>query len=366
MRHTPILRSLTTCGLAIFLVVMMQQGVMAQWGKATVTSSAPHQTESPAYTRFITIMVDTGPMLTPNLTSLYQSQWLSVPLNLTTTFTLILPDDSTDIEANVINGAYTQTGRVITLTLNAGITTFGWQYRTAQNITRQGKQYRVTQRASDNLFPFQYQGVLSFSAPYQYVGTLEYMPTTQSITQARWDLPSDYIPEIYTAPHRLLLTTWLADPRITERPDLEVLSHSLQVETQSAQSVAHIVASVRNRGTYTTGAPAYLNLYDRLTPAAAPVGPLDLEGGWCGTPSRLSCYSTTTFTNPLNIVGPNQTVSLAADYVFTRTGRHQFYLLIDAFGSEVGLNLESNETNNLVWLGEALRPFKVFLPMTRK
>jgi hypothetical protein len=216
------------------------------------------------------------------------------------------------------------------------------------------------------LFPFQFQGIVSYSAPYQYVATLEHLPTDQSAGEVSWSLPSDYFPEIYTASHRMLLTTWLADPRIPEKPDLNIISHTFQVDTQPQQSVVHVTATVNNSGNYTTGAPAYLNLYDRLSPSGPPTDPLDFEGGWCGTPERHSCPSTATFTNPLEVVEPNQAFTLTASYVFTRLGRHQFYLLVDAFGSDSGLNQEINEANNLVWLGEALRPFKVFLPLARK
>jgi hypothetical protein len=110
--------------------------------------------------------------------------------------------------------------------------------------------------------------------------------------------------------------------------------------------------------------PVYLNLYDRIAPAPVPTSPLDLADGWCGEGVLPACPDLASFTNPVTI-GPAGLITLNASFPLTRSGLHQFYLQLDAFGGLLGLNAESNEDNNLIWLGNA-RLAWLYLPIIRR
>ena len=81
--------------------------------------------------------------------------------------------------------------------------------------------------------------------------------------------------------YRFNASSWLADSRL-DWPDLTVTSATLTIDQALPVPAALVTVTVLNSGTLATGAPVYLNLYDRLAPAPVPTGPLDLTDGWCG------------------------------------------------------------------------------------
>ena len=71
-------------------------------------------------------------------------------------------------------------------------------------------------------------------------------------------------------------------------------------------------ASIQNNGGITAGAPAFVNLYDRLAPSVLPTGPLDLAGGWwCALDPVTQCGDSAS--NRLPAVPPYATVDFTAE-----------------------------------------------------
>jgi hypothetical protein len=154
------------------------------------------------------------------------------------------------------------------------------------------------------------------------------------------------------------------------RPDLKIIDKALTVKIHPGATQAHVTAKIQNGGTSATGAPAYINIYDRKTPSVPPAGPLDLAGGWCDVslleqPICPVFNSTLGITNVLRIIGPGQTITLAADLTLTQSGLRDVWIQVDAFGGPNGLNLEFNETNNVQYVDQVPN-FHIYLPLIVK
>lgn len=361
--RTALLRLLLVSAAVILPLVLIGRAVTAH-NPSPAHPLPAAQTDDPAFDRYLTVTIESGDLLTPALSSRWVHAIYSVPIPAQASFPILVPPDSTEITATVDNGEFSIVDATIQFTLYQGVSSYGWSYRTAQAVTRQGNQYNIAQRATNNLYPFHYDSTIVFSAPLEYVGTLGRAPTTVTSDTIHWSIDSDYFPEIYTVPHRLQLTTYLVDPRLAQ-PDLSFTSHALQLEAAGASFIAHLTATLYNGGSMAAGAPTYLNVYDRLSTTTVPTGPLDLEAGWCSGAPYYTCPSTAAFPNPVAQIEAGQSLTLTADYIFTATGLHHFYLQADVFGGPIGLNAESDETNNLIDLGE-VRTARLFLPLIHR
>jgi hypothetical protein len=311
----------------------------------------------------VTVTVESGDPLTPALASFWQAAWISFPVSASgIQFGISLPSDATDVTATVTCGTYDIVGDTIQFTLTESTAChFGYDLRTNQRVLRQGNQYRIDQVAGNNVF-FLYITTIVFTAPYEFVGFIGPTPMTVASHMLHWE---QVVPENEPPFHRFRSSIWLADPRVT-RPDLQIIAAGLQLDSSSIISSAQVTAVIYNSSTMESGAPTHINLYDRLAPSSPPTGPLDLDGGWCGLSTTPACPSTATFTNPVPIIAAGETMTLTTNYTFAQCGPRNLYLQIDVFGGEAGLNLEANEANNQITLGQVYIPCVIRLPLFRK
>jgi hypothetical protein len=160
---------------------------------------------------------------------------------------------------------------------------------------------------------------------------------------------------------------WLVDPRLAQ-PDLKITGGSVYARPGASQ--VYVTATIQNGGAITTGAPAYINIYNRRAPSSPPGDPLDLAGGWCSLdqlarPDCPSFNSTVGITNVLRVIGPGKIITLAADLTPTQSGRLDIYMQVDIFGGPEGLNAESDEANNWRNLGQ-VSVYHIDLPLIVK
>jgi hypothetical protein len=274
-----------------------------------------------------------------------------------------LPSDATDVTATVNCGTYDIVSGTIQFTLTESLCHFGYDFRTNERVTRQGNQYSISQVAGSNA-SFLYITTIVFTAPYEFVGFIGPTPLTVTSSMLHWE---QVVPENEPPFHRFRSAIWLADdPHVITRPDLQIVTAGLELDASSIISSAHVTAVIYNSSTMDSGAPTHINLYDRLAPSTPPTGPLDLAGGWCGLDTTPACPSTASFTNPVPIIAAGETMTLTTDYTFARCGPRDLYLQIDVFGGEAGLNLEADEANNQVPLGQIYVPCLIRTPLIRK
>lgn len=358
-----ITRSLLVIALAALALVFLYHGAQAQLRGGLSLPLQPADEPAPAFTRMVTVAIESGDPLTPALTSFWQAAWISFPVSAGgISFPIPLPSDATDVTATVTCGTYDIVGNTVQFTLTESIAChFGYELRTDQRVTRQGNQYRIDQVAGNDTF-VRYIATIVFTAPYQFVGFIGPTPMTITSDMLHWE---QVMPENEPPFHRFRSSIWLADPRVT-RPDLQIITASLELDASSIISSAQVTAVIYNSSTMESGAPTHINLYDRLAPSSPPTGPLDLDGGWCGLGTTPACPSTASFTNPVPIIAAGETMTLTTDYTFAQCGPRDLYLQIDVFGGEAGLNLEADETNNQIALGQVFIPCLIHLPLIRK
>ena len=325
-------------------------------GPDSVQSTADY-----SLTRIVTITVytTTAPTI-PGLTSRWQIDMVSQQF---LRGAVSLPSDASAITVTLVNGAYSidYSKPAIVITDSQGVY---YEYRTGQQAQRFGNQILISQIFKYNR-ALHYVETVIFTDPYEYVGYSGYAPTQVNAGQLHWD---ESYPE--NTDHQFSAEAWLVDPA-EPRPDLEIVT-----ATVVDQRFNHIdvTAIIHNRGGITAGAPAFVNLYDRLAPSVAPTGPLDLAGGWCTLDPVTMCDGS--INNRLPAVAPDQTVNFTAGYNLSPTkGWHDIYLFVDALGAAgalgrsdgVGLNYESAEGNNSIWVGTVFwyKGF-VFLPLVRR
>ncbi len=169
--------------------------------------------------------------------------------------------------------------------------------------------------------------------------------------------------------HQFEAAAWLVDPA-APRPDLEIVTASI---LDRRLNHIYVRADIHNNGGITAGAPAFVNLYDRLAPSVPPTGPLDLAGGWCTLDPVTRCGGSAS--NRLPAIPPDQTVNFTAEFDLSPIyGQHDIYLFVDALGvvdalgnlgnnEDLGLNYESAEGNNSRLAGSLFYRSFVFLPL---
>lgn len=343
-------------------------------GQAQSPSSYP-DSDGPArphidwlpFTRTVTITIEAGPVLTPALSSTWQTAITDFSTsNDWDQVSFPLPADATAVAALVTGGTYQIFSDRIDFSFTEPVVDFSWAYRTSQRALLQGNQYQLDQYASINHDrPFFYNSTVFFTAPYQYAGQIGPTPVTTSST-LHWQ---EFVPlNASDGRHVFSSVMWLVDPRLIQ-PDLKIVDSSVTMNT--AAGTARVAARIQNGGTITTGAPVYLNLYNRQAPSLQPTDPLDLVDGWCALdslsqPDCPAFNSTLGLTNVLSVIGPLQVITLTADLTITQRGWRDLWLQVDAFGSSTGLNRESNEINNLAYVGQVLYPYRVYLPLVIK
>lgn len=367
-----IIRHLAVVALTLLALLAIRHNSAAQISSSQIGNAGiprPQANWLP-FTRTVTITIEAGPVLTPALSSYWQTSF--------TDFSSIdgwdhqsftLPSDATEITATVTGGTYQIVGNTVTFNLTDPVCDFAWSYRTNQKVLRQGNQYQVDQYASTNQDrPFVYFSTIFFTSPYQYVSQIGPAPKAVTNSSVHWEesIPLNAPPDS----HIFSSSIWLADSRLT-RPDLKIIATGLTVNTHPGASQAHVTAAIQNGGTIATGAPVYINIYNRKTPSIPPAGPLDLAGGWCSfnlleRPDCPTFNSTLGITNTLKIIGPGQVINLAADLTLTKPGRWDLWIQVDIFGGPNGLNLESEEANNWKYVGRVDNPYATFLPLIVK
>ena len=331
---------------------------------AVQSSSQPDRMAEPpvrpsyAYTRIVTITVGSSTVpLTPGLTSRWQFE--TIDQIIIGTYEIPLPSDAYEISVALpANMYYIDPGP--TLVITGPQPQLYYEYRTDQRALRFGNQILITQTASNNQ-EYRYLATLTFTGPYQYIGTSGFAPTATTASTVYWDV----VPELGAdGRYRFNASTWLLDPRLPTligRPDLEIITATLL----NQQNHVYVTADIRNNGPMTAWAPAYINLYDRIAPTVPPTGPLDLTDGWCKPAPLSSCGGGDN--NPLPAVPPGQTVIFTAEYDLSAIiGQHDIYLLVDALGGSQGLNVESSEPNNVILVGSVRRGIPVFLPLIQR
>ncbi len=302
-------------------------------------------------TRIVTVTIGSSSVpLTPGLNSRWQ---IAIFSQLPLPGTFRLPSDASDITVTLVNGEYSidYSGPTIYITNSQGMY---YEYRTDQQALRFGNQILISQTYRFNR-PLHYVGTVVFTDPYQYVGVAGYVPTQINATQLHWD-------ESFTETqlNTFEAATWLVHPALAQ-PDLEIITATLV----NQMNYVYVAATIRNGGFMTAGAPAYLNLYDRLAPSVLPTGSLDLKDGWCSLLPFSLCGGGAL--NPLPAILPGQAVIFTTEIELTATGRHDIYLFVDALGSSQGLNVESVEDNNLRLVGSTLKwETFVFLPVIKR
>lgn len=354
---------MTALLLAISALIGLTASVQAAARQAAPADRPALADPIPTFLRIVTVTIE--PSADP-LTTAYTSYWETESFSqVLGTYVIPLPPDATDVDVRLSQGSYvliTDTN-AITVQITGEQPWFYFAYRTRLRALRTGHQVLIQQSASNNL-PYRYQGTVIFSAPQQYVGTLGILPQAVDNQQARWDIIPPRVeiqPGIFR--YRFNSSSRLADTRL-DWPDLSIVSTTLSIDRAPLIPEALVTVTLFNSSTLTTSTPVYLNVYDRIAPAPAPSGPLDLAGGWCGEDVLPDCPAAGSFTNPVTL-GPAQLITLNARLPLTRSGQHEFHVQIDAFGSSIGLNAESNEANNLIRLGEAWTAW-LFLPILRR
>jgi hypothetical protein len=366
-----IVRHLAVVALTLLALLAIRHNSAAQISSSIGNAGvARPQAYWPPYTRTVTITIDTGPALAPALSSYWQTSFTGFsPSYGWNHQSFTLPSDATDITATVTGGTYQIVGNTVTFTLTDPLCDFAWSYRTSQKVLRQGNQYQIDQYASTNQDrPFVYVSTVHFTLPYQHVGQIG--PAPEEITNAavHWEesVPLNAPPDS----HKFSSSMWLTDLRLA-RPDLKIVASDVPVKPQPGAPRVRVTAAIQNGGTIATGAPAYINIYDRKTPSEQPDGPLDLAGGWCDVslleqPNCPAFNSSLGITNALKIIGPGQVITLAADLTLTQPGRRDLWIQVDVLGGTNGLNLESEETNNRKYVDWVDNPYVTYLPLIVK
>jgi hypothetical protein len=340
--------------LAAFLAVLLLTGAVHSAPAADHAAMAPARPDY-AYTRLTTITVGSS---SDPLTSGLNSRWQFENIDhfVFGVYSITLPSDAYEISVTSSTDQYRiEPGPTIVIT--GPQPHLYYEYRTNQRALRFGNQILITQTASNNQ-EYRYLSTLIFTDPYQYVGTSGFVPT-ETATTLSWDV----VPELGAdARYRFSASTWLVHPSIplNPRPDLEIVAASLSSQMEHA----YVTATIRNSGFTMTVAPAYLNLYDRLSPSVTPTGPLDVVGGWCSAAPQSSCGGDDG--NPLPALAPGDAVIFTATFNLTTPGKHDIYLFVDALGGSLGkgLNVESVESNNSRWAGSLMKWSSfVFLPL---
>jgi hypothetical protein len=341
--------------LAAFLALLLLTGAVHSAPSADHAEGMSVRSDDYAYTRLTTITVgsSTDP-LTSGLNSRWQIQTISH--SVFGVYEIPLPDDAYEISVALPADQY-RIDPGPTLIITGPQPDLYFEYRTNQRALRLGNQVLITQTSSNNQ-RYRYRATLTFTNPYQHVGTSGFAPT-ETATTLYWDV----VPELGAdARYRFNASTWLVHPSIplNSRPDLEIIAASLS----SQMDHAYVTATIRNSGFTMTVAPAYLNLYDRPSPSVTPTGPLDLVGGWCSSGPLSSCGGGDR--NPLPALVPGDAVVFTATFDLTATGQHDIYLFVDALGGSQGqgLNVESVESNNSRRAGSLMKwSNSVFLPL---
>jgi hypothetical protein len=341
--------------LAAFLTLLLLTGAVHSAPPADRAEMAPARPNY-AYTRLNTITVgsSTNP-LTPGLNSRWQFE--NIDHYVFGVYSITLPSDAYEISVTSSTDQYRiEPGPTIVIT--GPQPHLYYEYRTNQRALRFGNQILITQAASNNQ-EYRYLSTLIFTDPYQYVGTSGFAPTETTASTIYWDVVPDKTGVGEEARFRFNASTWLADPSFPTKPDLEIIAASLS----SQLNQVYVTATIRNSGFIVAPAPAYLNLYDRLSPSVTPTGPLD-SGGWCSSTPLSSCGGGDS--NPLPALVPGDAVVFTATFDLTTTGQHDIYLFVDALGGSQGkgLNVESVESNNSRWAGFLMKwSNSVFLPL---
>jgi hypothetical protein len=339
-----------TAVIVAFLALLLVTG--------TVRSSDGSDPTRPWYgfTRIVTITVESSSdPLTPALNSLWQLESINL---ITNVYRIPLPTDaySINVKLSVGDSYVVEPGPPPTIVFYGEQPWFYIDYRTNQRALRVGNQILITQTAG-NTQQFRYLSTLIFTAPYQYVGTSGDSPISITNSAIHWDT----IPELGSdIRHRVDVSTWLGGP-VTEKPDLEILTATLQ--TLSHNQV-YVTAVIHNRGITTTAAPPYLNLYDYLAPSTPPANPADVTYSWCSLYPATGCASSPP--NPLPRLEAGASFTFTAGYTLSyRSGIHDLYFLADGLGGSLGLNWESNETNNWKLAGSIFHA-TVLLPLIQR
>ncbi len=305
-------------------------------------------------TRIVTVTVGSSSVpLPPGLNSHWQINTFGQQF---LTGTINLPSDASAIAVTLINGDYSidYSGPQIYITNSQGLY---YEYLTDQQALRFSNQILISQTYRFNR-SLHYIGTVIFTEPYQYVGVAGYVPEQIDAHQLHWDIPFTE-----TQLNSFVADTWLTHPDITNtnKPDLEIIAATLV----NQMNHVYVAATIRNAGSMANGAPAYLNLYDRLAPSAQPTGSLDLKDSWCTLSPFSMCDGGAP--NPLPALLPNQAVIFTAELDLTATGRHDIYLFVDALGGSQGLNVESVENNNSRFVGSTFKwETFVFLPVIKR
>jgi hypothetical protein len=306
------------------------------------------------FTRIVTITVEpASDPLTPALNSLWQMENINL---ITDVYKIPLPTDAYNINVKLSVGNNYDIEPGPTIVFTGSQPWFYVDYRTNQRALRVGNQILITQTAG-NTQQFHYLSTLLFAEPYQYIGTSGHSPISITNPSIQWDDIPVSGPDLV---HRINISTWLGDTRLTAAagPDLEILTATLK---PLSFSQARISAVIHNRGITTTVAPPYLNLYDYLAPSTPPTNPADATNSWCTLYPTTRCAVGSP--DPLPILAAGDTITVWADYTLSfRSGTHDLYFLVDGLGGNLGLNWESDETNN--WkLAGSQSSWRVLLPL---
>ncbi len=349
------MKRVTYCSTAVaaaFLTLLFVTGVV-------------HSTDTPyparpwtGFTRVVTITLESaGDPLTTALNSLWQMESIGLA-TLDHVVRIPLPSDAYSINVKLLSGLYSIVPGP-TVVISSDQLWFYLDYYTDQRALRVGNQILVTQTAINNQ-EYRYVSTLNFTAPYQYIGTSGYSPISVAASSLHWDnIPVEIIG--VNNPYRFNSSTWLGDSRLTDKPDLEILTATLQALSLNQ---VQVTAVIHNRGVTTTAAPPYLNLYDYLAPSTPPTNPLDVTYSWCSLYPATQCPPNTT--NPLPVLEPGASVTFTAAYTFSyRSGTHDLYFLVDGLGGNWGLNWESDENNNGKLAGSKFNA-SILLPLVRR
>lgn len=331
---------------------------------ATPSDAIPSSLADPPTTfyRYVTITVDAGTEYAPSLSSYWATRIISLSVGtggLVQLYTL--PDDSTEITASVTGGTYEIAGTTITFTLNPGVGGYFWGYRTSEKVNRQGAQYRIDQVVNSNAY-YRYIGNLFYSSPLQYAGSIGGEVITSTPGVLSWN---ELVP-LNTANgfHRFEADAWLFDSRLPQ-PDLTVLTASMTTDMGPGVPHIHLTATIQNNGSIESGAPTYLQAYERVSPSVPPTSPIDLDGGLCRIDIIPQCPPLGALPNPIPFIPSETTLTLNGIFTPVRAGLLDIYLQVDSFGGPLGLTAESDETNNQIYVG-SVRLERVYLPLVRK
>ena len=134
-------------------------------------------------TRIVTVTVGTTVPL--GLDSRWQIDLLSQDIFSSTS--IRLPSDAYAISVIMVNGQYSidSSGPTIYISNSQGLY---YEYRTNQQALRYGNQILISQTYRYNQ-PLHYISTLTFTDPFQYLGSAGYVPTQPTATQLHWDEP---------------------------------------------------------------------------------------------------------------------------------------------------------------------------------